>query len=235
MLASVMAFDTSAIRALTFDCYGTLIDWDGGIRAALRPIDALKGCDVERLLHDREECEKELIAGPYRIYSGILGDSLRIAAARQERTLAYGDILGFVNTMPRWPAFPDTGKNLRRLTVSYTLAILSNVETKVLQASVRLIGAPFVALITAEDLKSYKPAPKHWEAALKRLHQPPERVLHVAGSLHHDVRPARALGFPTAWINRRGEAVPDDLDPETVFPDLAGLVTALLGPAAKVS
>jgi 2-haloalkanoic acid dehalogenase type II len=235
MLARVMALDTSAIRALTFDCYGTLIDWDGGIRAAVRQIEALKGCELERLLRDREECEKELIAGPYRIYSGILGDSLRAAAAKQDRPLAYGDVLGFVNTMPRWPAFPDTGKNLRRLTVSYTLAILSNVETKVLQASVKLIGAPFVALITAEELKSYKPAPKHWEAALKRLHQPPERVLHVAGSLHHDIRPARELGFPTAWINRRNEPVPDDLDPEAVFADIAGLVNALLGPAAKVS
>ncbi len=228
-----MVFEVEWIRALTFDCYGTLIDWDGGMRAALRGVRGLAGCDFERLLREREQAELELLAGPYRIYSGVLGDSLRTAAAAQERALGYGEILAFVNTMSHWPAFPDTGKILRRLTVKYTLAILSNVETKVLQASVKLIGAPFVALITAEDIHSYKPAPAHWEAGLKRLHLPRESVLHVAGSLQHDIRPARALGFATAWINRRKEPVPDDLDPDCVFPDLVKLTEALLGPVAS--
>lgn len=226
-----MVFEGKSIRALTFDCYGTLIDWDKGIRSAIREVRGLSGCDIERLLAEREKAELELLAGPYRIYSGVLGDSLKTAAAAQGRALAYGEILGFVNTMPRWPAFPDVGKVLRRLTVSYTLGLLSNVETKVLQASVKMIGAPFVALISAEDIKSYKPAPKHWEAALKRLHQPVESVLHVAGSLTHDIRPARELGFATAWINRRNEPVPDDIDPASVFPDLTRLQDALLGPA----
>lgn len=227
-----MVLEGNRYRALTFDCYGTLIDWDKGIRTALKEVKGLAGCDLERLLHEREEAEKELLAGHYRIYSGILGDSLKAAAAKQGKTLGYGEVLGFVNTMGRWPAFPDTGKILRRLTFNYVLAVLSNVETKVLQASVKLIGAPFVALVTAEDIQSYKPAPKHWEAALKRLHMPKENVLHVAGSLFHDIRPARALGFPTAWINRRNESVPEDLDPETVFPDLASLAGALLGTSA---
>lgn len=226
-----MSLEVAPIRALTFDCYGTLIDWDKGIRAALKTVKGLGGIDVERLLHEREQAELELLAGPYRIYSGVLGDSLRTAAAAQGRALHYGEILGLVNTMSLWPTFPDAGKVLRRLAVNYTLAILSNVETKVLQTSVKQIGAPFVALVTAEDIHSYKPAPKHWEIALKRLHQPKESILHVAGSLHHDIRPARALGFATAWINRRSEPVPDDLDPATVFPDLGQLMEALLGPA----
>lgn len=227
-----MGLAVEQIRALTFDCYGTLIDWDKGIRSALREVKTLAGCDVERLLREREQAELELLAGPYRIYSGILGDSLRAAAAAQERTPPYGEILAFVNSMGRWPAFPDSGKVLRRLAVNHTLAILSNVETKVLQTSVRQIGAPFVALITAEAIHSYKPAPRHWEEGLKRLHLPRESVLHVAGSLHHDIHPARALGFATAWINRRKEPVPAELDPETVFPDLAALQQALLGPEA---
>jgi 2-haloalkanoic acid dehalogenase type II len=227
-----MVLEGTRYRALTFDCYGTLIDWDRGIRAALKEVKGLGGADHERLLRDREEAEKELLAGPYRIYSGILGDSLKAAAAKQDRALGYGEVLGFVNTMSRWPAFPDTGKILRRLTFNYVLGILSNVENKVLQASVKLIGAPFVALVTAEDLHSYKPAPKHWEAALKRLHMPKESVLHVAGSLFHDIRPARALGFPTAWINRRNEPVPADIEPESVFPDLSTLAGALLGTSA---
>ncbi|NOT30128.1 MAG: haloacid dehalogenase type II [Planctomycetes bacterium] len=226
-----MVLEVTRIRALTFDCYGTLIDWDKGIRAALKTVKGLAGVDVERLLREREQAEFELLAGPYRIYSGVLGDSLRTAAAAQGRALHYGEILGLVNTMSLWPTFPDAGKVLRRLAVNYTLAILSNVETKVLQTSVKQIGAPFVALVTAEDIHSYKPAPKHWEIALKRLHQPKENILHVAGSLQHDIRPARALGFATAWINRRNEPVPDDLDPAAVFPDLGQLMETLLGPA----
>lgn len=225
-----MAFEGKPIRALTFDCYGTLIDWDKGIRAALREVKGLARCDVDRLVRDRELAEHELLAGPYRIYSGILGDSLKAAAVAQERTLGYGEILGFVNTMGRWPAFPDCGKVLRRLAVSYPLGILSNVETKVLQASIKLIGAPFVVRVTAEEVQSYKPAPRHWEEALKRLHLPIESVLHVAGSLYHDIRPARALGFTTAWINRRNEPVPEDVDPGSVFADLGGLLEALIGP-----
>jgi 2-haloalkanoic acid dehalogenase type II len=224
-----MVLEGKRFRALTFDCYGTLIDWDKGIRAALGEVKGLEGCDVERLLAEREQAERELLAGPYRIYSGILGDSLKVAAAAQGRTLHYGEILAFVNTMNRWPAFSDAGKILRRLAFNYSLAILSNVETKVLAASVKLIGAPFVALITAEDIHSYKPAPPHWEAALKRLHLPKESILHVAGSLFHDIRPAQALGFSTVWINRRGEAVPEDLDPASVYPDLGTLSATLLG------
>jgi 2-haloalkanoic acid dehalogenase type II len=226
-----MALEGKRFRALTFDCYGTLIDWDRGIRAALKEVKGLSGCDLERLLRDREAAERELLAGPYRIYSGILGDSLKAAAAAQEKTLGYGEILGFINTMVRWPAFPDAGPTLRNLTVNHVLGILSNVETKVLAASVKLIGAPFVAQLSAEDLHSYKPAPKHWEAALKRLHLPKENVLHVAGSLFHDIRPAQALGFTCAWINRRKEPVPDDLDPACVFPDLPSLAAALQTPA----
>lgn len=227
-----MFLEGRSIRALTFDCYGTLIDWDKGMRAALGEIKALKGCDVERLLRDREQAEHELLAGAYRIYSGILGDSLRTAARAQGVALGYGEILGFVNTMSRWPVFPEVGKALLRLSVTFPMAILSNVETKVLEMSVKKLGGHFVALITAEDLHSYKPAPKHWEAALKRLHRTPDQVLHVAGSLFHDVRPAHALGFATAWINRRGEAVPEDVDAASVFPDLTSLAEALLAPAA---
>ena len=225
-----MSFDPDRIRALTFDCYGTLIDWDRGILAALGEIKALNGCDVERLLREREEAERSLLGGRFRLYGEILGESLRVAATAQGTTLSQGEIQGFVASMGRWPAFPDSGKALRRLAARFTLAILSNVETKTLRMSTKFLGAPFVALVTAEEVQSYKPAPAHWEEAMKRLHQPRERVLHVAGSLFHDVRPARALGFATAWINRRGEPVPEDVDPAGVCPDLASFTLELCGP-----
>jgi 2-haloalkanoic acid dehalogenase type II len=225
-----MAFDTTAIRALSFDCYGTLIDWDGGIRAALRELESLQGCDLERLVREREQAELPLIAGAFRPYSEILRLSLESAATAQGRTLAPGEAATFVATMPRWPAFPDSGRSLRRLATRFMLVILSNVETSVLQASVRLLGAPFVLLLTAEELKSYKPAPKHWEECLRRRNLKREAVLHVAGSVQHDIRPARALGFDCAWINRRGEPAPVELDPARIFPDLASLTLELCGP-----
>lgn len=225
-----MALEGTRYRALTFDCYGTLIDWDGGIRMALRSIDSLKGLDLDKLLKDREAAEIAHEAGTYRGYAGILGDSLKDAAAAQGVKLRYGDILGFIRSMPNWPAFKEVPKTLLRLTMKYPLGLLSNVENEILEKSVKRLGAPFVARITAEDVKSYKPAPGHWERALKRLSHPKEKILHVAGSLFHDIRPARALGFDTVWINRRNEPVPEDLAGMHVFPDLASFADALLAP-----
>ncbi|MEQ1893464.1 MAG: haloacid dehalogenase type II [Planctomycetota bacterium] len=225
-----MALEGTRYRALTFDCYGTLIDWDAGIRAALRVIPALKGLDLERLLAEREAAEIRYQATTYRSYSGILGDSLKDAAAAQGVKLRYGDILGFIRSMPTWPAFKDVAKPLLRLAMNYPLVILSNVENETLEKSVKKLGAPFVARITAEDVKSYKPAPGHWEKALKRLSHPKERILHVAGSLFHDIRPASALGFDTVWINRKKAPVPEDIGTTQVFTDLTGLADALLGP-----
>ena len=230
MLPFAMPLDARHTRVLSFDCYGTLIDWDRGIRGALAALPSLSGTDLERLVREREEAELPLLAGRYLAYPAILAQSLRSAAARQEREPSHDELVSFAGTMARWPAFPDSGPALRRLASRFVLAVLSNVESKTLQASVRLFGAPFAALITAEDLRSYKPAPRHWEELLKRLHQPREAVLHVAGSLFHDVNPARALGFATAWINRRDEPIPEGIDPESVFPDLAALTMALLGP-----
>src|SRR5262245_45754885 len=110
MLSRVPApLDARRFRVLTFDCYGTLIDWDGGIRHALEALASLKGCDFERLTREREEAELALIAEPYRPYGEILGQSLRVAAQRQGRTPEHGEVVSFVSTMGRWPAFPDSG------------------------------------------------------------------------------------------------------------------------------
>jgi 2-haloalkanoic acid dehalogenase type II len=228
-----MALEGTRYRALTFDCYGTLIDWDAGIRSALRAIEPLKGLDLERLMAEREAAEIRFQAATYRGYAGILGDSLKEAAAAQGVKLRYGDVLGFIRSLPTWPAFKDVPKALLRLTMQYPLAILSNIENEMLEKSVKRLGAPFVARITAEDIKSYKPAPLHWERALKRLSHPKERILHVASSLFHDIRPARALGFDTVWINRRNEPVPEDIGGTHVLPDLASLADALLGTPAS--
>jgi len=217
----------STLRALTFDCYGTLIDWDGGIRAAAGRVPALAGLDLERVVRDREEEEHALLADGFRLYGEILGESLVRAALRQGTRVPAAEARAFAASMGSWPPFPDSAEALGRLARRYRLAVLSNVETRVLEASAAALGDPFELRITAEELRSYKPAPAHFHAAIERLGLPAERVLHVAGSLYHDVRPARALGWSAVWIDRRGERDPGDAQPTAVYPSLAALADAL--------
>jgi 2-haloalkanoic acid dehalogenase type II len=217
----------SDLDALTFDCYGTLVDWLGGVRAALGRLPSLAGADLDRLVRDRDAIDRELVLGPYRPYGEILRESLRRAAALQERELEPGESDAFAASMPRWPPFEETPGVLRRLARRYRLAILSNVETATLRASARALGAPFELCVTAEELRSYKPARAHFDEALRRLALPKERVLHVACSLFHDVQPAQELGWRAAWINREGEPLPPELECEFIVPDLASLELAL--------
>ena len=215
--------------ALTFDCYGTLIDWRLGIAQATGRIPGLAGCDFERLVCDRERVEREMEAGPYRPYGEILSESLRRCALAQGREVSTEDAAGFARGMAEWPAFGDSAPALRRLGVRHRLAILSNVETRILRESVARIGVGFELLITAQDLRSYKPARAHFDAAIHRLRLPKERVLHVAASVFHDIRPASTLGWATAWVNREGDVRPSDVAPRWEIPDLESLADRLEG------
>jgi 2-haloacid dehalogenase len=192
------------VEALTFDCYGTLIDWDGGILVALRALPSLRSADRRRLVLDREQAELALLDGPFRLYGEILTESLLRAAREQGLEPSAAELDSFRRSMGTWPAFRDSSSALRRLARRFRLAILSNVETSVLRESATHLGAPIDVLVTAEELRSYKPACAHWRAALERLGLPRERVVHVAGSLVHDIRPARSLGWRAIWIDRRG-------------------------------
>lgn len=215
-------------EVLTFDCYGTLIDWLGGVRAALQELPSLQGCDLERLVRDRDRIDCEVVAtSAYRPYGELLGESLRRAAALQGRELSQVDAARFAGSMHRWRPFPEVPPVLGRLARDHRLAILSNVETHVLVASMRQLGAPFETWVTAEQVRAYKPATAHFEEALRRLRVDKERVLHVACSLHHDVRPALALGWHVAFVDREGTSLPDDLAPELVVGDLEQLAAAL--------
>jgi 2-haloalkanoic acid dehalogenase type II len=214
--------------ALTFDCYGTLIDWYGGVRAAVRDTPTLAGIDVERFVRDRDAADRELIAKPYRPYPDIVAESARRAAAAQSRALSESEARRFAASMTRWPPFAESRDALLRLASKYRLALLSNVDTETLEASIGLLDAPFELVVTAEMIRSYKPRPAHWLEALIRLKIARSRVLHVGCSLFHDIRPAQALGFPTAFVNRENEPLQGDDSPTLMVPDLASLCAELV-------
>ena len=219
--------DPDEIYALTFDCYGTLIDWQSGVRGAAERTASLRGADLEQLVCDRERIEREIQRGPYRRYRDVLVESITLAAREQRRNVSSEEARAFAETMSTWPPFAESEEVLIRLAAKYQLAILSNVETRVLEASVRALGAPFELLITAEMLSSYKPARAHFDAALVHLGLERERILHVACSLYHDIQPAAELGWSNAWVNREGENTPPDVAPSWIVSDLTSLASEL--------
>jgi 2-haloacid dehalogenase len=220
--------DPDEIYTLTFDCYGTLIDWKRGVREAVADIESLRDADVDRLILDRERIERDIQRGPYRLYREVLAESLIGAAREQSIEVDPVRARRFAETQAEWPPFDESRSALARLAERFQLAILSNVEDEVLRASVERLGAPFEELVTAEQLRSYKPAPAHFEAALARLGIEKERILHVACSEYHDIRPARGLGFRTAWIDREGRAPQTGSNADLVVPDLTSLAREIV-------
>jgi 2-haloalkanoic acid dehalogenase type II len=215
------------VEALTFDCYGTLIDWYGGVREAARASPSLVGLELGRFVRDRDAEDRVLIQGPYRPYAEVLALSAQRAAAAQGRVLPEAEARAFAASQGAWPPFDESRAALARLGRRFRLAILSNVDTAILARSVELLGGPFEFTLTAQELGSYKPRPAHWEAALTRLGLPPSRVLHVGCSLFHDMRPAAARGIPTAFVNRDGEPLAPGDAPTLVLSDLASLCDVL--------
>lgn len=222
-----MTFDANKIQALTFDCYGTLIDWDGGIRAAVATLPSCRGADLERLIEDREREEYALLKGGFRLYGDILAESIVRAASLQGCAVGCSEAIRFARSMGQWPAFPDSGDALERLAKRFRLAILSNVETGILERSVRHLKPVFEHCVTAEQVRSYKPATAHFTEALQRLDLPPERVLHVCGSVYHDVRPAQSLGWRVTWVNRRDDPAPEEPAPDQTVNGLEELADLL--------
>ena len=200
--------DPREIYTLTFDCYGTLIDWRRGVADAAASIESLRAADLPRLVRDRERIEREIQRGRYLPYGEVLAESVAAAAREQGIDLAPDGARRFAESQARWPPFDESRAALARLAARWQLAILSNVEDRVLDASVALLEASFEERITAEQVRAYKPAHAHFETALARLGVEKERILHVASSWFHDVEPALALGIPVAFVDRDREGVP---------------------------
>jgi len=213
-----------AYDVVTFDCYGTLIDWRAGISAAFASAAARDGraFDPTQVLTAYAEIEPVVEAEAYRSYRDVLTETARQVAGRLGWPLSRTDAAFLPESLAAWPPFPDTNPALERLvSAGYRLGILSNVDDDLLEATRRHFTVTFDPIVTAQQVGSYKPAHGHFLAARQRLGE--TRWLHAAQSYFHDVVPARALGIPVAWINRHHEAASDGGQADREFGNLSEL------------
>jgi len=228
-----MPLDPDQYDALTFDCYGTLVDWAAGISGALQPI--LQAHDVE--LDDDElfqlygQFEKDVESGPYVPYREVLRQGARRIGDHVGVTPTNAELDRFADSVGDWPPFDDTDDALRRLSEHFRLAVVSNVDDDLFHETAGHFTVEFDDVVTGEQVGTYKPDLAPFETAFTRLGVPPNRLLHVAQSVYHDVNPAGRLGIACVWVQRYGERF-DPPTPRTAplrtVPDLTHLADQLL-------
>jgi 2-haloacid dehalogenase len=221
-----MTLDFNRFEILTFDCYGTLIDWETGLLSALHRILSAHGKEIDdatvlELYGNFEQLSEQ---GAFRPYREVLQSVVR----------QFADKLGFVSTVEEarslpdslalWKPWPDTVAALRQLKSRHRLAILSNVDDDLFAATRPQLEVEFDEVITAQQAQAYKPSLKIFELALARIQAPAHRILHVGQSIYHDVIPAQALGLATVWVNR-----------PSARPGVGAVKTALAEPDLEVS
>jgi 2-haloacid dehalogenase len=192
-------------EVLTFDCYGTLIDWETGILDTLRPIFATHRVELipEETLELYGELESTAERGEYREYKAVLRLVLERLGARLGFVPTAEELQRFSISVKNWPAFSDSASALQALRRRYRLAIISNIDDDLFAFSAERLQVKFDWIITAKQVKSYKPSLNNFRLAFERIGVPQKRILHVAQSLFHDIAPANLLGLSTVWVNRR--------------------------------
>jgi 2-haloacid dehalogenase len=212
-------------RWATFDCYGTLVDWNSGLRAELERL--LGPGDGRRLLSRYHEIEPRVQSEhPARSYREVMATVLSELATEEGQTLPDSERDALGRSLPSWPVFEEVpGALADARDRSWSLFALSNTDRDLLDASMRVIGVPFEGAIIASEIGSYKPAYGHWRAFYETTGADPARHVHVAQSHFHDIVPAHELGIPSVWINRLGER--GEPAPTRELPTLAGLADVL--------
>jgi 2-haloacid dehalogenase len=197
--------DFARFEWLSFDCYGTLIDWETGLLGYLRPLLESKGHALSgtQILNLYSEFEPRAQSGPYRCYREVLAQVVREFARELRFSVSAADADGLAESIRGWQPFADTVPALRRLQARYKLAVLSNIDDNLFAYTAPKLAVGFDAVVTAQQVYSYKPSFNNFEALLRRFKIPRERLLHVAESLYHDVVPAHVLEIATVWVNRR--------------------------------
>ena len=230
--------DYAQVDALTFDCYGTLIDWETGLTDAFRPIlDAHEiDADGDDVLVSYARHEAAAEAGPFLPYRDVLAAGLRGVAAELGLTPTDDEVAAFSGSVVDWPAFPDSVDALARLKRRFRLGVITNCDDDLFAASNRRLAVEFDWIVTAQQVGSYKPDEANFQVAFERLGLPRDRIVHVAQSLFHDHVPAKRLGLTTVWIDRRhdrpgsGATPPADARPDARFPDMASFAAEAVPP-----
>ena len=229
--------DFSRFDAITFDCYGTLIDWEQGILNALQPVLAPHGVDAgeDELLERYARHEAALEADAYLPYRDVLAESLRGLCGELGFTPSDDDARGFALAIGDWPAFHDTAPALRRLHERFRLGVITNCDRDLFALSNRRLGVTFDWVVTAQDAGAYKPSHAPFELAFETIDVPRDRILHAAQSLFHDHVPGKKLGLTTAWVDRRhgrpgsGATPPASATPDLTVPDMRTFADVALG------
>jgi 2-haloalkanoic acid dehalogenase type II len=216
------------VDLITFDCYGTLIDWESGIAAAFQK-EALrsgKGLEREEIISVYMAEEPAVESSQYRIYREVLAEVAGRVAARLGWEVAEDRAHFLAESLPGWQPFSDTNPALERLSQRYSLGILSNVDDDLLAMTRRYFKVDFDVIVTAQQVKSYKPGHAHFIEAQRRASG--DRILHAAQSYFHDVVPTRGLNMPVVWVNRKGEQAAEGGPlPTYEVPDMAALADLL--------
>src|ERR1700682_2709430 len=202
-----MPMDFSRFTTISFDCYGTLIDWESGILPVLRGVLGRHGQSQSlsdaAILELYGEFESEAESGPYRSYREVLQSVVRAFADRLHFEASSAEIRSLHESVHAWPPFADTVSALRELQKRYKLVVISNIDDDLFAETRKHLGVEFDVVITAEQARRYKPSINSFQMALRALALSPDRLLHAAQSIYHDIVPARALGISTVWGDRK--------------------------------
>jgi len=210
-------------KTITFDCYGTLIDWKGGLAQSFRELfgRTVEG-RIDELFGLYVEVEATVEGGPYRPYRDVLSKVAARLGSELGMPLSEKRAQALASMLPGWPPFPDTNEALTRLKRSFRLGVLSNIDRDLFAGTARQFPIEFDFVITAQDVRAYKPSQAHFRRMLE-THGPKQSVLHVAQSLYHDGKPCGELDLAYAWINRYKQVNDTAIRPIAEFPDLISL------------
>jgi len=222
-------------EVLTFDCYGTLIDWESGILSAIKPILYNHNIDFDddQILELYAEIEVKIEKEDYISYKNVLRRVVQDFGKKLNFKHSFHETEYLVKTFDSWVPFSDTVDALNKLKTKFKLAILSNVDDDLFAISAKHLQVKFNYIITAEQVGSYKPSLKNFKFAINKIGISQDKIIHIAQSLYHDIIPAKKLGLSTIWINRRkgkkgfGATPASSAKPDMEFPDLKSLVSTI--------
>ena len=227
--------DFDRFQWISFDCYGTLVDWETGIFEAVAPVLSSHGIRKSRaeILSLFADAEPRVQCASYLEYRHVLRRVMALIGGELGFQPTESDLACLADSLPHWPVFPDTVGALRALQSRFKLAVISNVDDYLFAGTAKALGIDFEVVVTAQQVRDYKPNLRHFHAAAEQMAVATDAWLHVAESLYHDIAPAHRLGIASVWVNRSdrgGGTQRTDAVPDLVVPDLATLARIMCAP-----